>query len=151
MRVVWCAQMHFLWIRRCTLLAFSSLLEMTILGLTRRKHNAFRLFDQSCDTVSRTPWNPFCILQPNNKRRSSFRPPVSLSLRSVARRKLGNGIANGIKEKERWQRYEEGREGEKLLYIVVFFFSYLFQLVSHLVYLPFVFSVFFTSLILQLR
>jgi len=99
--------LHFL-CTRCRLLL---LLEMAILGLMHRKHDAFRLFDQSCDCLVHTIHCRIlsCILQPNNKRRTSFCPPVSLSLRSEARCKLGNGIASGVKEKERCDTKKDER------------------------------------------
>lgn len=84
------------------LLLLLLLLEIAILGLTHRKHG-YTPFIRSIarlrtlvHTVHAVE-NPFCILQPNNKRCSSSRPPVSLSLRSVrraARCELGNGITS---------------------------------------------------------
>lgn len=85
--------------------------------------------------------NPFCILQPNNKRCSSSRPPVSLSLRSVRSVQLVASLemVSQVKEKERW-RSDTKKDAREKSYCRLLLFSYLFQLTSRPVRSPFTFS-----------
>lgn len=105
-----------------------------------RTHCIRRILSASCNLIINvTLCSSFlCLLV--------FLPLFLFSLRSVhyvVRCKLGNSIASGVKEKERWQGYEEEREGEELLWIVAPFLSFSAFLPSSSPFLLFSFHFFF--------
>lgn len=128
---------------RLLLLLLLLLLEIAILGLTHRKHGVHSVY-----SINRaTPYsrahtvhaaeNPFCILQPNNKRCSSSRPPVSLSLRSVRSCSSLRAWKWYHKSKKKNDGSDTKKDAREKSYCGLLLFSYLFQLTSRLVRSPF--------------